>query len=157
MDRLRKFWRLDAGEQFVLVQAGLLLIAAEAGLRLVPFRSLLRWSQRGRARQATSRYPGPERAAELVGTAARLAGNLGGWLQPTCLRKSIALCVLLCRRGWDAHLVLGTGSVDGRFQAHAWVELDGKRLGADGASRYNELVAFAGPAAGQSAAGRQIA
>lgn len=142
------------------MEAGLLLIAAEVGLRLVPFRTLLRWSQRKRTLHPIPRYPNPERIAELVETAARVTVNRAEWLQPTCLRKSIALCVLLCRRGWDARLVLGTGSVEGRFQAHAWVELDGRKLDAYAASHYNELVVFAGRSTGEAAgqaAGHQIA
>ena len=155
MDQLRKFWRLRWSEQVVLVCAGFLLIAAEAGLRILPFGKLVTWVQKRAAKKRNSSQPSPDRIAYLVEVAARylsLLGSFGGWLQPTCLRKSIALCVLLGRRGWDARLVLGTGSLDGVFQAHAWVEVEGKRLGRGDASTYHELAGFAG-----NQVGRQIA
>lgn len=150
MEKLRKYWRLSWSEQRVLVRAGLLLVAAEAGLCLLPFRILLRWVQRPRTQKDAARRASPERISYLVEVAARhlfQARLLGSWLRPTCLQKSLALCALLTRRGWDARLVIGTGSPEGKFQAHAWVELDGQILGNTDTQDYTALVAFARPAA----------
>ena len=149
MNNLKKLWALPCSEQYLLLRAGLLLVAAEAGLRLLPFRNLLAWAQNRSAHAAAE--PSPERIAYLVDVAARHT-LLRGSLRPTCLRKSLVLCKLLSRRGRDARLVIGTGSLAGNFQAHAWVEIDGQRLGTPADSDYRVLVTFSG-----HSAGRQIA
>ena len=48
--------------------------------------------------------------------------------QSKCLLESLALWYLLRRRGYDATLYLGARTLLGPFEAHAWVELDGKVL-----------------------------
>jgi len=48
--------------------------------------------------------------------------------QSKCLRESTALWYLLRRRGYPAELVLGARTLLGPFEAHAWVELEGKVL-----------------------------
>jgi hypothetical protein len=149
MNNLKKLWALPCSEQYLLLRAGLLLLAVEAGLRLLPFRKLLAWAQNRSAHAAAE--PSPERIAYLVDVAARHT-LLRGSLRPTCLRKSLVVCKLLSRRGRDARLVIGTGSLAGNFQAHAWVELDGRMLGNTDAREYTALVAFERPAVG-----RQIA
>jgi hypothetical protein len=47
---------------------------------------------------------------------------------PTCLEQSLVLAAMLRRRGLDAKLRIGARKQAGRFEAHAWVELDGAML-----------------------------
>jgi hypothetical protein len=79
-----------------------------------------------------SRIPGPRtnkaRAHELpalitqvIHTAARHAV-----CQTTCLRRSLVLWTLLRQQGFRPTLRFGARSTAGQFEAHAWVELDGK-------------------------------
>ncbi len=51
-----------------------------------------------------------------------------GFTRPRCLGHSLALWLLLRRRGFDCHLRLGVRRVDGRCEAHAWVEAYGVSL-----------------------------
>jgi hypothetical protein len=62
------------------------------------------------------------------------------------------LCRILCQCGFNARLVIGTGSVSGSFAAHAWVELNGKKLSREVLTTdYRELAAFGNEQAGQIA------
>jgi hypothetical protein len=46
-----------------------------------------------------------------------------------CLPQALAVYYLLRHRGGNPHLSLGVRRQDERFDAHAWVELDGQPLG----------------------------
>jgi len=48
--------------------------------------------------------------------------------RPNCLERSLALWWLLRLRGLAADLRLGARKEGTRFEAHAWVELDGSAL-----------------------------
>ena len=47
-----------------------------------------------------------------------------------CLSRSLSLWLLLHSRGIDARLRIGCRRLDGRFQAHAWLEWMGRPLNA---------------------------
>lgn len=47
----------------------------------------------------------------------------------TCLSRSLALWALLRRHGFDPQLEIGVRKTTGRFEAHAWVEVDGHPVG----------------------------
>lgn len=58
-----------------------------------------------------------------------------GLFRPRCLVRSIALQRLLVRDGMpSARVVVGVRRTAGTFEAHAWVELDGRPLGEDALS-----------------------
>lgn len=48
-----------------------------------------------------------------------------------CLEQSLVLWPLLRRRGFPAELKFGARKDAGKFEAHAWVELDGEALNND--------------------------
>jgi hypothetical protein len=56
-----------------------------------------------------------------------------------CLMRSLVLVRLLARRGIEAQLILGVSSAE-RFQAHAWVELDGRPVLASGGGSFARLA-----------------
>lgn len=46
-------------------------------------------------------------------------------IETSCLERSLVLCWQLRRRGLPAQLQIGARKEEGRFEAHAWVELCG--------------------------------
>ena len=56
-----------------------------------------------------------------------------------CLVRSLVLVRLLARRGLPATLVLGASNTDG-FEAHAWVEQDGRAVLPTGGGRFERLA-----------------
>lgn len=134
----RKLGRLHAlgtEERRALVQGWVLLAVLQPGLRILPFKRLMRLLAAGGPRPA-ARSPSPERLAFLVDLAARYQ-----WPAPTCLVKSLAVYALLVRRGLDAGIVIGASKKDGRLDAHAWPEHMGRPLtDASTRSRYEPLI-----------------
>jgi hypothetical protein len=59
--------------------------------------------------------------AQAVGRLVDIAARRGVG-RPTCLARSVTLWWLLRRRGIDATLRIGVRTVEGRMDAHAWVE-----------------------------------
>lgn len=121
----RKLGRLRAlapEERRALVQGWVLLAGLQVGLRILPFKRLMRLL-RADGLRAAARGPRPERLAFLVEVAARYQ-----WPAPTCLVKSLAVYALLVRRGLDAGLVISARKKDGRVDAHAWPEHMGRPL-----------------------------
>jgi hypothetical protein len=51
------------------------------------------------------------------------AANL--FLRTSCLELSVVLCRMLTRRGMNAGLRIGARKEADRFEAHAWVEMEG--------------------------------
>lgn len=50
------------------------------------------------------------------------------WRASTCLERSLALWWLLGRRGILCELRIGARKLEGKFEAHAWLECDGVAL-----------------------------
>lgn len=98
------------------------LLAARAGLAVLGFqrtRGLLRPPRRDR--------PDPRRERWLVERAPRWERRLRG--VGTCLSRSLALWRLLVAEGVPCALRIGTRRTPaGEFQAHAWVEHEGRPL-----------------------------
>jgi len=57
----------------------------------------------------------------------KAAGHYG-FLRPTCLVESLALCYLLQKQGVPADLRIGVRKISDEFEAHAWVEYAGAAL-----------------------------
>jgi Transglutaminase-like superfamily len=104
-----------------------LLLLTWAGLRLVGFRlwkSVLNWSLCRLNRRV--RAPG----LAVLGAVARLEQAAARHIpvRTNCLERSLVLWWLLERRGIGARLRLGARKDQGRFEAHAWVEVRGAML-----------------------------
>lgn len=122
-------WRaLDWGERWRLLACVLLLPPIHAALSLAGYRRTRRWIET----LTCSRQPHPATQAELEAarTLARLAAIAGrrGVVDATCLRQSLLVHGWLRRRGLQPQLLLGMKPEPGPLQAHAWVELEGRRL-----------------------------
>lgn len=146
MKRLRKFLGLPSVERRLLITAGLLLGAIRLGLWLLPLETFRRLFAPGT--QSPTMWPksdrfSPERVAWAVTVASQYI--LGA---RHCLTQALAVQVLLARQGHPARLHIGVAkSKEGRIQAHAWVESDGRIVIGGTASalgRYTPLSKFGG-------------
>jgi len=114
----------------LILEAAVALVATWVGLRVVGFRRwkvVLGWFAPERVRcvrTADSAVLGAGRAIARFQNAA--ARHL--FLPTNCLERSLVLCWLLERRGIGARLRIGARKQEGRFEAHAWVEVDGTVL-----------------------------
>jgi Transglutaminase-like superfamily len=130
--RSRTFWSLKSAEREIAWAAARRLTATWLGLRVFGFR---RWKgfvdrraeQANRdTAQARISAVSAKSVAQLVAAAAR---NLP--FKTNCLEQSLVLWLLLRRRGFPAELKFGARKDAGKFEAHAWVELDGEALNSD--------------------------
>jgi hypothetical protein len=109
-----------------VLRCSLALLAVRAHLKLRGFGPSVRWA-RGLAARAAS-ADGPSEIVEA--TAYRVAVAAAFFPgRAVCLEQSLALYVLLRRRGVPAELSLGVQAYP--FQAHAWVELNGEPVNED--------------------------
>jgi hypothetical protein len=136
MRRLREFWRLPPSYRRLLITALLLIGIVRVGLWLLPFQALRRLLAHTTREVAGTRGGGQapiNRVAAAVTVASRYVPAA------TCLTQALATQVLLRRCGYAADLRIGVArSGAGEFQAHAWVECQGKIVigGAQALSRF---------------------
>jgi len=144
MQRLSNFYRLPAIERWLLVKAALLLFATRVALGLLPFRTL---------RDLSGKVAAPHRlretdslSTEAVVWAVEVAAKYMPGFFSTCLTKALTTQVLLSRRGHSALLHIGVvRSEEGGFEAHAWVESEGRVvIGGHELERYTPLAALEG-------------
>ena len=143
--RLGRFYRLPASERWLLAKAALLLGAIRVGLWLFPFRTLRSLLDRA----AVFHRAGETdcQSTDVVVWAIEVAAKYMPAFD-TCLTKALAAQVLLSRRGCPALLRIGVvKSAEGKFEAHAWVESDGRVvIGGYELERYTPLAALEGEA-----------
>jgi hypothetical protein len=136
--KLRKAFRLSASDWLLVIQAAGWFAVVEFGLRVLKLKTLLALLQSDRQadREGCGRAPNnPERAGYCVELVSRLHP-----LRPTCLKKALVLFALLARRGVKARVILGTAKSDGKLDAHAWIEHEGRVvLGGPARERYSTL------------------
>lgn len=127
--RLARFRRLPAEERWLLATGFVLLPLNFFALRLIGYRRwhavLATWLPRDQKRTRTSRLA-PRRIAGIVHAASREGVCTGA-----CLERALALWWLLRQRHFPAELRIGGRQQAGRFEAHAWVQLDGAVLNDD--------------------------
>jgi hypothetical protein len=120
-----KFFRLSAAEKCVLFQAAASLVFLRVLLVAAPFARVQQLVSRacgaGAPGVRCAGAPAPSRIGYLVAIAANLLPGT------TCLPRALATQVLLGRHGHGAKLHIGVNrDSQGRFQAHAWVETEGR-------------------------------
>jgi hypothetical protein len=127
----QKFIELPRSEQWLLLQALLVLPLIGLGLRLLGLRRL-----QNLLSHCPLKKPGgvPEEViSDLAQVQARMVQIAArhGLYRATCLRQSLALWWLLRYRGVETNLRIGVKSADSGLEAHAWVELQGQPLNDD--------------------------
>ncbi len=135
--RLGKFWRLPLSDKMLLARAAWQLSAVSLGLRILPFSFWQRRMKSSPSTDTTRTVAGsPERTLWSVSVA---SGYVPG---ATCLVRALVAQNMLRRAGQASQIRLGVSlRREDRFQAHAWLEQDGRiLLGADeGPSPYVSL------------------
>jgi len=126
----RRFQNRPPEDRALILRAALLLPLTEMGLLLLGFH---RWKElieefslsarRSRALPADSQREMARRAVRAVRSA-----ELHGPTRPNCLKRSMVLWWLLRREGVEGELHIGARKEAARFEAHAWVELEGEIL-----------------------------
>jgi len=116
----REGYARPLGDWVLAGEACVRLVAASLTLRLLPFRWVAGTLFHSRARTGNSEWV--ERTAWAVDAATRHLP----W-RPTCLRRAFATSWMLQARGFSPQLLYGVAKVaSNAFQAHAWVEVDGR-------------------------------
>lgn len=124
--KLRRWLALAPADRAAVVEAWLLLLLVDLGLR---------WPGLARIeRLLASAYPGRQPAARAA--SATVAG-LWRWIgaaaanhpcRARCLERSLVLRAMLARRGLSADLRIGVRRDGTGLDAHAWLECDGRPL-----------------------------
>jgi hypothetical protein len=116
-------------------RAAVLLPAISLSLKLGGFRATQQNLRRLSVASNAGKYSGESVAnVEYVAMVVRMVNAAAryGWGAPTCLEKSLALWSLLQQHGTASTVRIGARKVDGKFEAHAWVERDGVALNEPG-------------------------
>ena len=146
MERWHRFWRLSGFERGVVIEATGGLLATWLGLRLAGFRrwkSALGWLSPSANAIAPLLGASCKKSARVIARMeAAAARNL--FFSTNCLEQSLVLWWLLRRRGISAELRIGARKEVGRFEAHAWVEVDSVALN-DAGAEHRHFVPFDGP------------
>ena len=106
------------------------LTATWIGLRVVGYsrcRRALDWLVPGTVKRASAGDPVAVGSALAIARFEQSAAR-HLFLRTNCLEQSVVLCWLLQKRGFAAALRIGARKEQGRFEAHAWVELEGTVL-----------------------------
>jgi hypothetical protein len=139
-----KWRRLSNDERRTFIHAALLVPALHVAVRLAGYNRLHGWVI---ATPAGTTRPAPPSAHALrtcvvsINRVKRFS-PVGG----NCLSQSLALARLLRRHGFEPALRLGVRLNDAKFEAHAWIELDGRVLNdtQDVHTRFRPLTAATG-------------
>jgi Transglutaminase-like superfamily len=129
-EKWRRFKMRPPEDRRLIFRAALILPMTEIGLRLFGFR---RWKElietislSTRALQTLPADVQNETAKRTVRAVHSM--ELHGLTKPNCLERSMTLWWMLRREGIDGELHIGARKQGGRFEAHAWVELNGRVL-----------------------------
>lgn len=126
--------------RWLLGNAVFKLAVASAGLRLLSFRRIRAFiNSRPSRPQREPRYSPDEVARALERGSRYVAGS-------TCLVQALAGQWLLQREGYAPQLRIGVSKSEG-FEAHAWLELEGKVVigGPEESERFRPFPPFASP------------
>jgi hypothetical protein len=146
MERWHRFWQLSGFERSVVIEATGALLATWLGLRLTGFRrwkSALGWLSPSANAFAPLQGASHKESAQVIARMEAVAvRNL--FFSTNCLEQSLVLWWLLRRSGIAAELRIGACKEFGRFEAHAWVEVDSAVLN-DANGEHHHFVPFDGP------------
>lgn len=114
----------------MFLRAAFLLPPVACALRCVGFRKIERLIGSRELLNAATTTGSAERKWRIAYAARRMtdAASRHGIMRGNCLSKSIVLWHLLRREGLDATLCVGGRKEGASFEAHAWIELDGKAV-----------------------------
>ncbi|HJZ65867.1 MAG TPA: lasso peptide biosynthesis B2 protein [Candidatus Acidoferrum sp.] len=149
LERLRRFKELPAPARRIFLRAAVLLPWVALRLRLQGFKATKSSLQSFLKNNSQSISPETSSLVQLTARMVRAAARHGIG-NPSCLEESLVLLHLLNEQGIAAQLRIGVKKNIPQFEAHAWVECDGKPLNESEAlhDHYAPFEAeFSGPAA----------
>lgn len=121
MSRVSRFFHLKAREKSVLVWSFILVVFFRVGLWVLPYGWSKQWTAGERTR--VGQVPDREIALEIVRSVTTASGYIP---YASCLTQALAARTLLRRYGQAADLKIGVARENGKFEAHAWLEIDGQ-------------------------------
>jgi len=118
---VKQFWHLSGSDRVLLLQTIILLLAIKLGLKFTTVQQL-----RGQLQYYTRWKSTVSRPASRLIWAVEVATRiLPG--DTKCLARALAAQALLLGHNYPAKVRLGVAKdADGNFEAHAWVESEGK-------------------------------
>lgn len=126
MRRLRSFFKLNRGEQHLLLITFILLAAIRLGLWLLPFRNLLKILQK----ISKPDFLLPEDKSQISASKIVWAVNVASRFMPgtvKCLARALSTQVLMTYHGYSPELRIGVAKKEGgELEAHAWIEYQGR-------------------------------
>jgi transglutaminase superfamily protein len=118
-----RFVALPLAEKRLFLRAIWWLPVMACATQLLGLRRVQSWIERSTSRRNNKNHT-TELDASSVGRMAFCAARYGV-VHGNCLSRSLTLCYLLRRHGFDACLRLGARRRGKSLEAHAWVELNG--------------------------------
>jgi Transglutaminase-like superfamily len=135
MQTWQRFRRLSRSERGIVLEAATGLLTSWLVVRLLGFR-ICRYvfekplSGRNSWNSKSGEADALAVARRIAHLEAVTAANL--FFRTSCLEHSLVLCRMLRQRGMNADLRIGARKEGNRFEAHAWVELDGSVVDGSG-------------------------
>jgi hypothetical protein len=134
MRKFAKLLSMEADDRALVLQAAASLLVCRIGIFFFRFERLQRWVTR------TKRTKQAAPISKLI-----WAAMLGTRIIPnsTCLVRALAASRLLAQNGYKSTLHIGVKRTAGLFEAHAWVEYDGRAIiGSGEAQHFVRLVSW---------------
>jgi hypothetical protein len=122
MSLIKRYRQLSAAERGLFFRALFIVAALRLALWTVPFRLTQCWVSR-RRKPAGAREPLDRHTISRVVWAVEAAARRIP--RATCLTQGMATQVMLGQLGQASKLHLGVRNLNGKFEAHAWVEAQG--------------------------------
>lgn len=134
----------EPGDVGLAVEAALALGLVRAALAVASLKTVT--AVAGDLATAAGTGPPPLRGGEgaeaaLARRLAKAVDSASGRIGGRCLLRSLALQAMLARRGVASEVVVAVRRQGGPLPGHAWVEVNGAPLGADGRAAASDLRA----------------
>ena len=130
LERWRRYRRLAPEDRGLVLGGMVLQFLTMLGLRAMSFRHCKGLIRQFSPVASISRHIEADCQAERrrkIVSAMNAVERNGPW-RPNCLERSLALWWLLRLNAIDSELHIGGRVIEGRFEAHAWVEWEGQVL-----------------------------
>jgi hypothetical protein len=123
--RIRRFLRLRAADQWLLLRIVFLSAAIRLALRLLPFRTVQRVVRKTTVRSRQIREPDALYRDRIIWAVDAAGRHVLG--DKSCLTQALTGQFLFTRGGYPSHFRIGVAkAADGKLEAHAWLESQGR-------------------------------
>jgi hypothetical protein len=150
IEKWRRFRMRPREDRNLILFSALILPVTEIGLRLFGFRRWKGLIEKIFLPASSSQCMLEDLRRETARRVVRslCSAELHGPTTPNCLERSMTLWWLLRRAGVEGQLQIGCRKNGAKFEAHAWVELDGEALN-DGPEVHQHYARFDAPIAAE--------